>query len=168
MIGHLIRKRPSPFLYPGAEIAADTSRAGCGDRAAGPVSMEGQMKAAIEVGRGRLAITAGVFLLAFCVIGLRLVDLMALEGGEAMRRAEAAASGGGTVEAVVHRADIVDRNGVLLATNLPTVNLYADARKVLDPAETARAWSRCCRIWRSSLCAASWPRVVRSCTCAAI
>ncbi|WP_299440801.1 penicillin-binding protein 2 [uncultured Rhodospira sp.] len=126
------RRQRGAFLYPGAEIRApDDARRGRAER----VSMEGQIKAAVEVGRFRLAITAGVFALAFCVIAVRLVDLMALNGGEAAARM--AAGGGAPVEAVVQRGDILDRNGEILATNLPTVNLYADATKVLDPDETA-------------------------------
>ena len=35
------------------------------------------------------------------------------------------------------RKDIVDRNGELIATNLNTASLYADPKKMLDPAEAA-------------------------------
>lgn len=38
---------------------------------------------------------------------------------------------------VASRADIVDRNGTLLATSLPTMTLLADARKVLNADEAA-------------------------------
>jgi len=137
MISRLsMRRRRGQFLYPGAEIGAEP-RAGRHARQSGPVSIEGQIKVAVEIGRSRLAITAGVFALAFCIIALRLVDLMALNGGEAVRMAAAVADAGRAETTVVSRADILDRNGVILATNLPTVNLYADARKVLDPTETA-------------------------------
>ena len=37
------------------------------------------------------------------------------------------------------RADIIDRNGVLLATSLPSFSLYADPEKIWDAAETATA-----------------------------
>src|SRR5690606_9931166 len=36
------------------------------------------------------------------------------------------------------RAEILDRNGVMLAGNLPTASLYANPRQVLDPEEAAR------------------------------
>lgn len=39
----------------------------------------------------------------------------------------------------VGRPDIVDRNGVLLATDLQVASVYADPRDVWDPEETARA-----------------------------
>lgn len=37
--------------------------------------------------------------------------------------------------AVASRPDIVDRNGMLLATDLNMVSLYADPRRVVDPDE---------------------------------
>lgn len=37
----------------------------------------------------------------------------------------------------VKRADIMDRNGEIIATSLPTVNLYAVAKKIKHPEETA-------------------------------
>ncbi|MFI3242112.1 MAG: penicillin-binding protein 2 [Alphaproteobacteria bacterium] len=37
----------------------------------------------------------------------------------------------------IKRADIVDRNGIVLATSLPTVNLYANPSKILNAKETA-------------------------------
>jgi len=43
-----------------------------------------------------------------------------------------------SVEATVTaRSDIVDRNGTVLATSLPTMMLMADTRKILDPEEAA-------------------------------
>ncbi|PHR60417.1 MAG: penicillin-binding protein [Robiginitomaculum sp.] len=40
---------------------------------------------------------------------------------------------------IKHRADIVDRNGALLATTLETFSLYADPRKVWDPVASTEA-----------------------------
>jgi len=132
------QQRRGAFLYPGAEIR-DLPGA-CAQRPSRVrMSVEGQTKAAVEVGRNRLLITAGVFALAFCVIAGRLVDLMALSDGEAAARMAAAIAAGDrpVAEAVVHRGDILDRNGVVLATNLPTSHLYADTSAVLDPKEAA-------------------------------
>lgn len=130
------RQRRGPVLYPGAEIH---DLPGANGRRAARVRMDTQAKAAVEVGRNRLAITAAVFTLAFLVIAGRLVDLMALNSADAAARVAAAmtAARAAPAESVVSRADIVDRNGVVLATNLPTVNLYADTRAVLDPDEAA-------------------------------
>src|SRR5205085_12345090 len=82
----------------------------------------------------RLLITAGLFGLAFAVIALRLVDVALVRpGGEsrlAQQRLEPKSAGLG-------RADIVDRNGVLLATTLATPSLYANPKQVLEPADAA-------------------------------
>ncbi|MFK5057946.1 hypothetical protein ACI4AF_28930, partial [Klebsiella pneumoniae] len=36
------------------------------------------------------------------------------------------------------RADIIDRNGAVLATSLPTVSLCADAKKIIDAADASK------------------------------
>src|SRR5690606_26259424 len=41
----------------------------------------------------------------------------------------------------IHRGDILDREGVLLATSLKTSSLYADPKMILDPVEAARKLS---------------------------
>lgn len=41
----------------------------------------------------------------------------------------------------ISRADIVDRNGSILATSLPTVHLYASLKKIKDPQDTAEKLS---------------------------
>ena len=83
---------------------------------------------ALETGRNRLVLVAALFALAFAVIAGRLVDLTVLRGngGEpALGRDLAAAT-------PPARRDIMDRRGVLLATNLTTASLYARPAKVLD------------------------------------
>ena len=87
----------------------------------------------IETGRTRLLITGAMFVVAFSVIGLRLVDVALLSGGEDSGLVHRETV---TAHRTV-RANIVDRNGVLLATNLKTASLYADARLIADPATTA-------------------------------
>ncbi len=106
------------FLYPGEEMRPAGQ---------GKLRLQGMTMHAIETGRMRLFVTAGLFALAFSAIGLRIVDLMLINGGASARVARAS-----TPAPAASRADIVDRNGVIVATNLPTVNLYADAQKVPD------------------------------------
>lgn len=88
----------------------------------------------IEVARNRLTLGAGIFALAFAVIGLRLVDLSLLRDGAEPRLALAAAGG----EMATERAEILDRNGIVLAASLPTVSLYANPHLVQEPDEAAR------------------------------
>ncbi len=96
--------------------------------------MEGIKKQALETGRNRLLVAGMVITIAFAGIAGRLTDLAVISGGFEKRigkvaSAEISASG---------RADIVDRNGVLLATSLPTVSLHADPTLVIDAEEVAR------------------------------
>ena len=88
----------------------------------------------IEAGRTRLLVAGTLFALAFFVIAVRLVDL-----GVINPAAEPRIAGGGEPHLPAARADIVDRNGVVLATTLPAASLYADPRQVFDPAAAAAA-----------------------------
>jgi cell division protein FtsI (penicillin-binding protein 3) len=88
-------------------------------------------------GRGRLQFMGLVFAVAFAVIAFRLGELMLLAEQGEPRRARGQMAG----PRVAERADIVDRNGVLLATNLVSPSLYADARVVLEPERAAERLS---------------------------
>lgn len=88
---------------------------------------------ALETARNRIFITGAMFIIGFSWITYGLVDASVLRQGNE----PAVASGTDTRELKTERADIVDRNGILLATDLPTNSLYADARVVKDPVESA-------------------------------
>ncbi len=98
------------------------------------VSLEGSAKQSMETGKTRLVIAALIFTVAFCAIGYRLFDLAVLTQGNEPRLADTAAD----APLETGRADIVDRNGVILATTLPSSSLYANPRQIRDP-ETAAA-----------------------------
>lgn len=89
---------------------------------------------ALDRARMRLPIVFGCFFMLFLIISVRLADV-SLWGNEPDPRAGQVAASGEM--AVTSRADIVDRNGTVLATSLPTVTLIADAKKVLDPDDAA-------------------------------
>ena len=81
------------------------------------IEMESAKKHAIETARNRLLIGGVLMAAAFLVVGARLFDIVILNENEDLRRAAAR----DIVRPVaMSRADIVDRNGVLLATSLPT------------------------------------------------
>lgn len=95
--------------------------------------MDGVRKQALETGRNRLLVAGVVLTLAFGVIASRLVELTVLNGGSE----PLVASNDTESENVIGRGDITDRNGILLATSLPTASLYADPKRILDAEEAA-------------------------------
>jgi cell division protein FtsI (penicillin-binding protein 3) len=101
-----------------------------------PVHMEGIHKRALETGRNRLVVTGIFFAVAFSCIGARLIGLTLQGGTESDRLAVAAPEPASVLvprAAGIGRADIVDRNGIVLATSLPTAELYADPHDIIDP-----------------------------------
>ena len=81
----------------------------------------------LERARGRLLATGAVLLFCFSALVVRTLDVAVI--GVA---ADAAGPGAGSSFEQVARADIVDRNGVLLASNLPTHALYVEPGKIMD------------------------------------
>lgn len=95
--------------------------------------LEGTAKQSLEIARHRLVIGGILFAVAFSVVSLRLVDVSLLKEGHEPRFAQSR-----RIPAIEHdRADIVDRNGVLLATSLATASLYANPKLILDADEAA-------------------------------
>ncbi|MGR3503674.1 peptidoglycan D,D-transpeptidase FtsI family protein [Pseudaestuariivita sp.] len=74
---------------------------------------------------GRLLVMAVLFILGFATIGMRMGVLSASEPAEPR-----AAASGSTI--IAQRADIVDRHGRLLATNMDTHSLYAHPQQMID------------------------------------
>lgn len=80
---------------------------------------------------GRLFLLGICFLCAFSVIGARMGHLAASEPAEPQARS--------TANAILNaRADIVDRHGRVLATNLQTHSLYAQPPIMIDPEGVAQ------------------------------
>lgn len=98
------------------------------------VRLDGVRKRALETGRARLAVTALVFAAAYSLITVRMIDVAVVDSVTAKPRALPTAR---TEGLEMERADITDRNGIILATSLPTVSLYAKAYEILDPADAA-------------------------------
>ncbi|PIW25847.1 MAG: penicillin-binding protein, partial [Rhodospirillales bacterium CG15_BIG_FIL_POST_REV_8_21_14_020_66_15] len=103
------------------------------DFARGRGGPTGRAAEALETGRSRLLVTGLVVTMAFAALGWRVVDLTLFTD-----RAELHLSRNVNPQVPVQeRADIVDRNGIVVATSLPAVSLYADPKHVLDVQETA-------------------------------
>jgi cell division protein FtsI (penicillin-binding protein 3) len=84
---------------------------------------------------GRLLVIAGAFFLAFMAVGGRMGMIAASEAEEP--RAETTGN-----PIIGQRADITDRNGRILATNIDTFALYAHPHMMVDPAHAARELAR--------------------------
>ena len=82
----------------------------------------------------RISIVAALFVVAFLSLGIRLVDLATRGNGNARH-----ASVMGADAPDPRRADIRDRNGELLATNIVTLSVVADPARVIDSRRTAMA-----------------------------
>ncbi|MBS0272060.1 MAG: penicillin-binding protein 2 [Proteobacteria bacterium] len=91
------------------------------------------LRQVLDVAKTRLLVVFGVFMLIFLVITGRLVDVSLLRGDTQENIAQTR-----SLRGTGFRADIVDRNGELLATSLVTSSLYANAQVVLDAKEAAQ------------------------------
>src|SRR5262245_25603550 len=91
----------------------------------------GARGSAVETARGRLVFMGVLFIAAFALVGLRVSWLCLWQEG-AEPRIETAQGSAKADTLALGRADIVDRNGVLLATTLQTVSLYADPKLITD------------------------------------
>jgi cell division protein FtsI (penicillin-binding protein 3) len=87
---------------------------------------------ALYVGRTRLRIVQSLCLLLFALVLIRLGDLTLMQSGqEPQSDKEVVALD------MTERADIIDRNGVLLATTLQVSSLYADPTLIANKAFVA-------------------------------
>ena len=80
---------------------------------------------------GRLLVMGALFLMAFVTVGARMGVLAAVDPQEP----QLAESGPAIL---TQRADILDRSGRVLATNLVTHSLYAQPQMMVDPARVAQ------------------------------
>lgn len=85
--------------------------------------------------QGRLLVLGIVFIVLYVAIALRVALLSASEPTEP-RSQQAGAS------IVAQRADIVDRRGRILATNMDTHSLYVETAHLVDPTGTADALAK--------------------------
>jgi cell division protein FtsI (penicillin-binding protein 3) len=100
-----------------------------------PILPEGPARQALEACRSRLFFTSVIFACVFAAVALRIVEVVVLEGGSAQSHMPRFRIPAPPLPA---RADIVDRNGKLLAATLDSPSLYANPKQVLDPSEATR------------------------------
>lgn len=97
-----------------------------------PIAFDGERKSQLETARFRLMLIAMLMFLSFGVLGYRTLDI-GMSSGVVHRTAPMIS----VAPVELARADILDRNGEVLATNLETYSLYADTRMIKNPEEVA-------------------------------
>jgi len=123
-------KRGTQFSPPSPRLGHDLIARSLFTAPAGAQAPEAKR---FDSGRRRIMLTLVCFAMAFSVVAGRLL-LLGLSPAD---------QNGARVASVERpmpeqRRDITDRNGEVMATDIITASLYADARKVQDPQETAR------------------------------
>jgi cell division protein FtsI (penicillin-binding protein 3) len=100
-------------------------------------------RAAMEVKRSRLVITAAGFLALFLAVVLKLADATVIDPLKPRKPEHPIATLVTDPQKIMdadnlaRRAMVTDRNGQILAVSLPTAELFADPRQVVDPASVA-------------------------------
>jgi cell division protein FtsI (penicillin-binding protein 3) len=96
---------------------------------------DGPAKQTLEACRTRLLVTGALFALVFAVVALRIVEIVAVGGGNAESQIGRFRI---VTPPVPSHADIVDRNGNVLAATLESPSLYANPKQIVDATDAAR------------------------------
>lgn len=126
-----LRKRNKPKAK--SYVISETGEAAA-PSAASITAVSGRARAAARA-QARIAMCAALFAAAFVALGVRLAFVSA--GDVTPRRAPVA-----DARHNAPRPEILDRNGAILAANLPMMALEIAGREVWDPDETAAAVAR--------------------------
>lgn len=92
--------------------------------------------------KNRVAFATLMFLLVYAVIGVRLFSVCITPNAGETKTADESDTIRAYAANPIKRADILDRNGTIIATSLPTVNLYANPKKILNAQKAAAELSR--------------------------
>lgn len=127
----LSKRKKNTFAYvPGQEIYFSTSSFG--------LETEDE---SVNVCRSRIIKIIFLFALLYAIIIIRVFNVCLVDGIQLNKEYVTYYRPRTGVSFPVHRANITDRNGVVVATNLPTVNLYANPKKVSNAPEVAKKLS---------------------------
>jgi cell division protein FtsI (penicillin-binding protein 3) len=96
------------------------------------IVIDGAIQHAVKQCQSRLLIAIFIFLGCYLVIGVRLLELSTFDSDNINKITIP------SFESVkMEREDIIDREGVLLSTNLKTISLFANPKKIIDPEAAA-------------------------------
>lgn len=98
---------------------------------------EKQSPSVLEEGKNRLMFAMLLFCAAFAVVGGKLCTVSLCGFSEEPRRERQTPTR--ALDIKMERADITDRNGVVLATSLPSADLYVNTEKLKNPETLAAA-----------------------------
>ncbi len=130
------RKKTEQFYLPGQEIKFSH-----GFISQKNFSAEGD---SVSMCRNRIWWTMAAFALFYCILGLRVTYVCL---GNGINIDTAIVEDGAEEQEVLHlknpvkRADVMDRNGEIIATSLPTANLSAKPELIKNPEEVAEKLS---------------------------
>ena len=132
MFGSFFSKKNEPFYLPGEEIKLDKSFSFLN------YSCE---KDPLSTCKNRVAFAICMFFLVFSILTIRLFNICISFDRPETTIAEADRFYA-LPENPIKRADIIDRNGTIIATSLPTVHLFANPKKIDNPQKAAVELSR--------------------------
>ena len=124
-VGEAVAQAASPEPAAAANAAAGARYGSAQERLKGDAQ---------ETARQRLVIASGIFAVVFVAVACAWATSRCC----ARRRADAARrrARGGSIQS--ERADIVDRNGAVLATSVPVMSAFVNPRLLLDPQDAAQ------------------------------
>jgi cell division protein FtsI (penicillin-binding protein 3) len=102
------------------------------------IELQGTRSSSLVQAYGRVVLVSLAFTVLYLIILIRAFDLMVMQG--VLLRDDESLAAGHKLTSVVSmpRADIVDRNGILLATSIKMASLYADPHVMIDAVGAAK------------------------------
>ncbi len=97
------------------------------------ILIEGERQSAQAMTQNRLSILAACFVVFYCVVAMRLVDLTVVQGFDRASQENVQLPDSKVGALVKRRGDVYDRHGFLVATSLKVPVLFADPSLVIDP-----------------------------------
>lgn len=135
MIGkYFSREKKHNFYLPGQEIKIGKSNAFS--------SYTTCEKDPLSMCKNRVAFAIFAFVMVYAVICVRLFDVCISGNFNLKVKQDQNESIQAFSQNPIKRADILDRNGTIIATSLPTVNLYANPKKVPNADKAAKDLSK--------------------------
>ncbi len=128
MLGVTLSQKNNNFYFPGR--TPDSSGINI-------LFEETQDAGAVRICRQRMLTAIICFLIVYFIIGFRIINVCLVDGIHIFTPVEETFENEMYANTPISRADITDRNGVLIATSLPTVNLYANPKNVRHPEDIA-------------------------------